>query len=81
MACPNCNSDDVWDDVSAWGCNKCGWCSLQGLNRTPTASYPHSKHDVAERRRTWGYKEQKEYEERMKGKPIHVKKSDDDDDN
>lgn len=27
--CPRCYSADFWDDVSAFGCNKCGWMSSQ----------------------------------------------------
>lgn len=65
MACPNCRSNDTWDDNLHWGCNKCGWCSLQGLNRTPTASYPRSAHDAAERARTWGHEQDQEYRKRM----------------
>lgn len=25
MACPKCNSNDLWDDQMWWGCNSCGW--------------------------------------------------------
>jgi ribosomal protein L37AE/L43A len=42
MACPNCGSKDVWDDNACWGCNKCKWCSLAGLNKTRTPSAPYS---------------------------------------
>lgn len=25
MPCPRCHSNDLWDDLMWWGCNKCGW--------------------------------------------------------
>lgn len=62
--CPNCKSQDTWNDVSAWGCNKCGWCSLQMLNRSPTVSYPRNPHDVKERADSWGFDEDQEYKKR-----------------
>ena len=38
MSCPNCKSDNTWDDNLHWGCNDCNWCSLGGLNKTKTPS-------------------------------------------
>ncbi len=34
MACRNCGSKNTWDDISAWGCNNCGWCSSRMLDRS-----------------------------------------------
>ena len=54
MACPNCGSNDTWDDNLHWGCNKCDWSSLAGLNRTRTPSAPYSAtpdHTEVDRRR------------------------------
>ena len=25
MACPQCKSNNLWDDNMWWGCNDCGW--------------------------------------------------------
>lgn len=66
--CPNCKSKNTWDDNSCWGCNKCGWCSLPGLNRSPTASSRNAI-DMQKRAETWGYYEQKEYEKRVGLRP------------
>ena len=49
MGCPNCGTNDVWDDNAHWGCNKCDWSSLAGLNKTRTASNPGDKHEVERR--------------------------------
>lgn len=61
MGCPNCGSHDVWDDNLHWGCNRCDWCSLAGLNPTRTASAPYSYEpdhtEVEKRRRDWEERE------------------------
>lgn len=53
MACPNCHSRDVWDDNMVWGCNKCPWISLAGLNRTRTPSNPNDNFEVTNRPRDY----------------------------
>jgi hypothetical protein len=57
MPCPNCGSENVWDDNLHWGCNKCKWCSLAGLNSTRTPSAPYSYYpdatEVEKRKRDW----------------------------
>jgi hypothetical protein len=53
MPCPNCHSNDVWDDNLHWGCNKCGWCSLAGLNTTRTVSNPSDRYEVENRPRDY----------------------------
>jgi hypothetical protein len=53
MPCPNCRSDDVWDDVSGWGCNKCGWSSFGMLNTTRTVSNPNDRYEVENRPRDY----------------------------
>lgn len=50
MACPNCGSEDIWDNNFHWGCNNCKWCSLAGLNPTRT---PSGKEDAEARARDW----------------------------
>lgn len=30
--CSRCGSENLWDDVSAYGCNDCGWCNITGDN-------------------------------------------------
>lgn len=42
MPCPNCGSNNIWDDNFHWGCKDCDWCSLAGLNKTRTPSAPYS---------------------------------------
>ena len=64
-SCPNCGSGDIWEDNFHWGCNKCKWCSLAGLNPTRTPSAPYSAEpdttEVERRRRDWEeYDKQKE---------------------
>jgi len=29
--CKRCQSSKLWDDVSAYGCEDCGWCSFDAL--------------------------------------------------
>lgn len=60
MSCPNCGSKDVWDDQSAWGCNKCDWCSLAGLNKTRTPSNPGNAYEVSRRAYDWAEKDAEE---------------------
>lgn len=31
MPCPNCRSNDLWDDNLAWGCNDCSWFTTGGV--------------------------------------------------
>lgn len=54
MGCPNCGTSNTWDDVSAWVCNKCGWCSLAWLNSTRT---PSGHADAKARARDWAKKD------------------------
>lgn len=51
--CPNCGSKDMWDDNMHGGCNRCGWCSLAGLNRTRTPSNPYDRYEVEHRPRDY----------------------------
>ena len=53
MACPNCGSHNIWDDNMHWGCNKCKWTSLAGLNKTRTPSNPNNSYEVEARNRDW----------------------------
>jgi len=61
MPCPNCGSDNTWDDNMAWGCNKCDWSSLAGLNPTRTPSAPYSMEpdptEIAKRASDWAKKD------------------------
>lgn len=64
MPCPNCGSDNVWDDNMHWGCNACDWCSLAGLNSTRTPSAPYSLDpdptEVRKRAADWAHKDEEE---------------------
>lgn len=34
MSCRNCHSTNTWDDIAAWGCNDCNWCSIPMLDKS-----------------------------------------------
>ena len=53
MSCPNCGSNDMWDDNMHGGCNVCSWSTLGGLNRTRTPSNPNSAYEVDNRPRDY----------------------------
>jgi hypothetical protein len=59
MACPNCHSNNTWEDNLHWGCESCGWCSIGMLNNTRTPSNtpaytsPQEQERLDEQRAEW----------------------------
>lgn len=54
MPCPNCNSNDLWDDQLAWGCNSCTWLTTGSVQNKispcdrfddPSLTRPAEDHD------------------------------------
>lgn len=43
MACPNCSSTDLWRDSKSWGCNECGWSSVESYKQNKIIRHKHQE--------------------------------------